>query len=377
MRAHPMVMRGAAMAIMLACAPAAGWSQEAGTALDPASFNPKSLVGLGPHGEKPGLEDDVSLTPAELAKVRQQKFKVAIAMQTMDIDFSKVLVAGMRSALEEAGVEVIATTDAGWKPEKQISDIENLIQLKPDAILSVPSDGVATAAAYAKVSQAGIKLGLFDTVPKGLTYPTDYQAAVGPDAAGLGQVAAALVASRIPKGGTIGMVTFDIDLWAANERARAALKWLGENRPDIRIKQRGFQNPAAAGQIGGDFITANPDVNGLWTTFDGPALEIQSAMRGMGVAIPIATADLGGQIAMEIAQGGNVVGVGAQRLTNQGRALVHAVLKVLIGQKAPSFIAVPALAVTKENLLEGYKIVWNQEPPASLKKVCKATPGCG
>ena len=344
--------------------------------LDPMSFMPKTLVGMGPHGEKPGTEDDVRLTPAELAKVKASKFRVGISMMTMDIDFSKVLVAGMRSAFKEAGVEIISITDAGWRPEKQINDLENLVQLKPDAILSVPSDGVATAAAYAKVSKAGIKLGLFDTVPKGLKYPEEYQAAVGPDAAGLGQVAAALVSTRIPKGGTIGLVTFDIDLWAANERERAAKKWLAENRPDIHIKQRGFQNPAMAGQVGGDFITANPDIKGLWTTFDGPGLEIESAMRGMGVSIPLATADLGSQIASEIAKNGNIVGVAAQRLTNQGQALAHGMLKVLLGGKAPSFIAVPVLPVTKENLSEGYKVVWNEEPPASLQKVCKATPGC-
>lgn len=364
-----------ALAALAVAAPAIAFAQDA-KPLDPASFSPKTLVGLGPHGEQPGSEADVKLSPEDFAKIKAAKFKVGIAMQTMDIDFSKVLVAGMQSAFKEAGVEVIAITDAGWRPEKQISDLENLIQLKPDAILSVPSDGVATAAAYAKVSKAGIKLGLFDTVPKGLKYPDDYQAAVGPDAAGLGQVAAALVATRIPQGGAIGMVTFDIDLWAANERERAAKKWLAENRPDIKIKQRGFQNPAMAGQVGGDFITANPDVKGLWTTFDGPALEIQSAMRGMGLAIPIATADLGGQISTEIAQGGNMIGVGAQRLTNQGQALAHAMLKVLLGGKVPAFIAVPVLPVTKENLTEGYKVVWNEDPPASLQKVCKATPGC-
>jgi ribose transport system substrate-binding protein len=344
--------------------------------LDPMSFMPKTLVGLGPRGEKPGTEDDVKLSQAELAKVKAAKFKVGISMMTMDIDFSKVLVAGMKSAFKEAGVEIIAITDAGWRPEKQISDLENLIQLKPNAILSVPTDGVATAAAYSKVSKAGIKLGLFDTVPKGLKYPEEYQAAVGPDAAGLGQVAAALVATRIPKGGTLGMVTFDIDLWAANERERAAKKWLAENRPDIKIKQRGFQNPAMAGQVGGDFITANPDLKGLWTTFDGPGLEIQSAMRGMGVSIPLATADLGGLISSEIAKNGNIVGVAAQRLTNQGQALAHGMMKVLLGGKAPSFIAVPVLPVTKENLTEGYQIVWNEAPPASLQKLCKATPGC-
>jgi hypothetical protein len=49
-------------------------------------------------------------------------------MMTTDIDFLKVLVAGMRSAFNEAGVEIIAITDTGWRLEKQFSDLEKLIQ---------------------------------------------------------------------------------------------------------------------------------------------------------------------------------------------------------------------------------------------------------
>ncbi|MBN7807841.1 MULTISPECIES: substrate-binding domain-containing protein [Agrobacterium] len=344
--------------------------------LDPAKFNPPQLVGKGPYGEEPAGPESVKLKPEELEKVRAGKFKVGISMMTMDIDFSKVLVAGMMEALKEGGVEVVGVTDASWKPEKQISDVENLIQLKPDGIISVPADGVATAAAYETVHRAGIKLVLADTVPNGLTYPDEYQAAVGPDQAGIGQVGIALVASRIPQGGTVGIIEFDIDLWAANERAREARRWLAEHRPDIKIKAAGFQNPNLTAQITTDFLTANPDVNGLWATFDTPALGAISGMRELGLDLPVATQDLGTIISGEIAQGKNVVGVGAQRLTDQGRADANAMMKVLIGEKAPPYIAVPALAVTKENLTEGYKVVWNADAPESVIRFCKQTPGC-
>lgn len=114
--------------------------------LVPADFDPKQLVGKGPFGETPASPDDVKLTADELAKVKAGNFKVAIAMQTMDIDYSKILLAAMLDTFKKAGVQVIAQTDAAWKPEKQIGDIENLIEQHPDGILSVPTDGVATAA---------------------------------------------------------------------------------------------------------------------------------------------------------------------------------------------------------------------------------------
>lgn len=217
---------------------------------------------------------------------------------------------------------------------------------------------------------------LIDTVPKGLTYPGSYQSAVGPDQAGIGEVAANLLATRIPQGGTVGMINFDIDLWATNERTRGAKEWFANHRPDIKIKTSGFQDPAKAGQIGADFLTANPDIQGIWIPWDAPALEVISAMRGAGNNLPIATDDLGLQIARGIAQGGNVIGVGAQRLTDQGRADANAMMKILIGEKAPPYIAVPALTITKENLTEGYRLVWNEEPKSGLVSTCKKTEGC-
>lgn len=364
-------------AILLAgCSSGTASSTATAPTIDPASVEPKGLVGLGPNGEKPALPSDVTLTPEQAAKVRAGNFKVGISMQTMDIDFAKVQTTVLKKTFEENGVKVIGTTDAQWKAEKQIGDIENLIQQKPDGILGVPVDDVATAAAFAKVGKSGMKLVMIDQVPKGLKYPTDYQSSVQADGKGNGQVAAEMLASRIPDGGTIGLVNFGNDIFATNERTKGAKEWLAKNRPDIKVKETAFSDPAKAGQVGGDFVTANPDIKGLWVVWDAPALEVISALRGQGANIPVATIDLGQQLTAEIAQGADIVGVGAQRLTDQAKAEANAMMLALIGEKAPSYIAAPALAVTKSNLTDSFKVVFDAPAPAEIVNACKNTPGC-
>lgn len=364
-------------AVLLAgCSSGTATSTANAPSIDPSAVEPKGLIGLGPNGEKPALPSDVKLTAEQAAKVRAGNFKVGISMQTMDIDFAKVQTTVLKKTFEENGVKVIGITDAQWKAEKQIGDLENLIQQKPDGVLGVPVDDVATAAAFGKVGKAGMKLVMIDQVPKGLKYPTDYQSSVQADGKGNGRVAAEMLASRIPDGGTMGMVNFGNDIFATNERTKGAKEWLAKNRPDIKVKETAFSDPAKAGQVGGDFVTANPDIKGIWVVWDAPALEVISALRGQGANIPVATIDLGQQLTAEIAQGADIVGVGAQRLTDQAKAEANAMMLSLIGEKAPSYIAAPALAVTKSNLTQSFQTVFDSPAPADIVEACKKTDGC-
>lgn len=370
---------GAALLSLTACGGVQGAKQTSSgseASLDAADFQPDDIVGAGPNGEKAVKPETVQLTDEQAQKVRDGNFSVGIAMQTMDIDFSTVQTSVMKKEFQKFGVDVVGITDAQWKAEKQIGDLENLIQQKPDGILGVPVDDVATAEAFKSVGEAGIKLVMIDQVPQGLEYPTDYQTSVQADGRGNGEVAAAMLAESIPEDGTLGMVNFGNDIFATNERTEGAKEWLAENRPDITIKETAFTDPAKAGQVGGDFYTANPDLDGIWVVWDAPALEVLSALRAQGADIPMATIDLGRQLAANIAQGANIVGVGAQRLSDQARAEAHAMMLALIGEETPSYIAAPALAVSKGNLLESYETVFDTAPPAELKKACADLEGC-
>ena len=98
------------------------------------------------------------------------------------------------------GISIIAITDAGFKPEKQVADLETVLVKKPSVIVSIPTDPVATAGAFKKAADAGVKLIFMDNVPKGSVAGTDYVSVVSADKYGNGAAAAALLAEAL--GGT-------------------------------------------------------------------------------------------------------------------------------------------------------------------------------
>jgi ribose transport system substrate-binding protein len=341
------------------------------------SIGPAGIVGQGPNGEKAASADAVKLTDAEAAKVKAGKFKVGISMQTMNLDWSQLQVAGITDTLKKYGVEVIGTASAEYQVDKQIADIENTIQRHPDGIISIPVDGTATAATYKKVSQANIKLVFMDNVPKGLKHPQEYAAMVSADSEGNGQIAAKVLASCVPKGGTVGLVNFGVDYFSTTERTKAVNDWLKKNRPDIKIKQVAFTDPSKVGQIAGDFLTANPDVKGVFAVWDQPALDTLTSMRAQGINTPVTTVDLGLESAIEIAKGGPLKAAGSQRPYDQGVAEAMAMMKALIGQTPPAWIGVQSLPVVQSNVLESYKTVFKKDPPPQLADACKkAAPAC-
>jgi ribose transport system substrate-binding protein len=348
------------------------------TGLPVASIGPSTIVGQGPNGEKAASVDTVKLTAAEADKIKAGKYKVGISMQTMNLDWAQLQVAGITDTLKKYNVEVIGVASAEYQVDKQIADIENTIQRHPDGIISIPVDGTATAATYKKVSQAGIKLVFMDNVPTGLKHPEQYAAMVSADSEGNGQIAAKVLASCVAKGGTIGLVNFGVDYFSTTERTKAVNDWMKKNRPDIKIKQVAFTDPSKVGQIAGDFLTGNPDVKGLFAVWDQPALDTLTSMRAQGVTIPMTTVDLGLESAIEIAKGGPLKATGSQRPYDQGVAEAMAMMKAILGQTPPAWIGVQSLPVVQSNVLEAYKTVFKKDPPAPLADACKkAAPACG
>ena len=358
-----------------------GLAQSSGTCLqgiDIATLGPKTIVGQGPNGEKASSADALQISDAEAEKIKAGHFKVGITMQTVNLDWSQLQIQGVTDTLNKYGVAMIGVASAEYQVDKQIADIENTIERHPDGIISIPVDGTATAATYRKVSQAGIKLVFMDNVPPNMTHPAQYAAMVSADSQGNAYIAAKVLASCIPQGGTVGLVNFGVDYFSTNQRTKGVKDWLAKNRPDIQIKQTDFTDPAKVTQIAGDFLTANPDVKGLFAVWDQPALDALSAMRSQGIDIPVTTVDLGLQSAIEIAKGGPLKATGSQRPYDQGVAEAEAIMKALIGETVPAWIGVQSLPVIQSNVLEGYKTVFKKDAPPELAGACKAArPGCG
>jgi len=381
-RKFPLVL-GAALTASIGLAGCSG-GESGGTAqgaestvLDPAKLEPASIVGEGKYGEEPAMTDVLELTDEELEEIAAGDFTAGIVMQTMNEDWSSLTVAGITDTLEGMGVEIVGVTDAAFDVQTQIADIENMITKDPDVIISIPVDDVATAEAYRKVGEAGIKLVIIQQPPAGLDYPTDYQTVIAPDDQGNGQIAAMALSEFIPEDGVAGVIDFGVDFFTTNQRTLAVQEWFQENRPDVEIKEVTFTDPNAVGSVAANFVTANPDLDGLYVVWATPAMQTVGALRQAGVDLPITTIDLGTEVAVDMASNGNVKALGAQKPYDQGVAEAMAAANILLGKEIPPWITLPAVAVTPSNTLTAYEEVFHAEPPAELIAACEKSEICG
>ena len=332
-----------------------------------------TVLSTGPNGEKPSPASALKLSAAELQQIKDKKPTAAIVLHYGGNDWSTAQVDGLRNQLQKMGIRVIAVTDANFKPEKQVSDIETVLAKKPDIIISIPTDPVATAAAYRKAERQGVKLVFMDNVPKGFVPGKDYVSVVSADNYGNGVASAHLMAEQLKGKGKIGIVFHEADFFVTKQRYIAFKKTIAADYPNIKIvAQQGIAGPDFAGdaeKVASAMLTKNADLDAIWAVWDVPAEGVLAAARANGRNdLDVTTIDLGQNVAIDMAKGGPVKGLGAQRPFDQGVAEATLAGYGLLDKKAPPYVAVNALPVTPQNLADAWKTVYHQGLPPKVVK---------
>lgn len=330
-----------------------------------------TIAGLGPHGERASAPERVLLLPEDMSRARAAGLRVAIVLHTLASDWAKQQLAGIIGSLGDCGVAVIDVVDCGFTPEIQIEALDRLIREVPDAIISLPVANAKVADAHARVSAAGIKLVLLDNVPTGLLPGKDYVSLVSADNFGLGKIAAVGLSTHLQNGAEVGVLGYDADFFATNEREIAFVKWMRINRPDLRLHAARFPSLSEAAATTRSLIDAWPDMVGLFVVWDTPAIAAAQAIEEAGRSIPIATIDLGRDAAIGLAAGAPIVAIAAQQPFRQGQTAASTTVTALLGRIAPAWVALPGIAVTPANVVESFQTVWRTPAPREVLKKMK------
>jgi ribose transport system substrate-binding protein len=338
--------------------------------VDAATLVPAQVVAKGPNGETSADPASLALSAEEEAEVKEAKIKVGVIMQTMDIEWSTEQVRGITDEVTRLGGTVVGVCNGAWTVDKQSACVDNTISKKPDAIISIPVDDVGMAPAYAKISAAGIKLIFIDSIGKGLEFGKQYHGLVTSDVRGNGAAAAAALAKYLPEKATAGILDYGVDFETTKQRMYGFKDWMAQNRPDVTIKVKEFQDPAKSGDDAANFLTANPDIAGMFTEWEVPAMGIVTALRAQGKTLPITVVNLASDIALEQASGGMIKMIGAQRPYEEGVAEADAAARAVIGGENPPFVAFPATPVLRNNLLSQWNSVYKSDAPKEIQDAC-------
>jgi ribose transport system substrate-binding protein len=333
------------------------------------------ILSTGPHGEKAYPATKVTLTSAEIAKVKAMHATAAIALHYGGNDWSTAQVTGLKHEFAALGIKVVGVTDAHFQANTQVGDIQTLMTKKPNIIVSIPVDPVATASAFKKAAKAGIKLVFMDNTPNGLVAGKDYVSDVSADNYGNGVASAKLLAAELHGKGTIGLIYHEADFFVTKQRYEGFKNTIKKYSGIKIVSEKGVPGPNFASQAetaATAMLTRYPDLTAIWGVWDVPATGILSAARATGHPnLVIATEDLGLDDAVPLASKQMVCCIGAQRPFDQGVAEARLAAYALIGKKAPAYVAVPALPVSHANVLQAWKTVYHAAPPKSLTKAYK------
>ena len=299
----------------------------------------------------------------------------AIALHYGGNDWSTAQVTGLKAEFSQLGIKVIATTDANFKSDVQVSQLETLTAQHPTIIVSIPTDVVATAKAYQAVAAAGIKLVFMDNVPNGMTAGKDYVSVVSADNYANGVASAYEMAKALNGKGTIGLIFHDADFFVTKQRYDGFKATIAQF-PGIKIvAEKGIAGPDFAGDAqaaANAMLTQHADLSAIWAVWDVPAEGVMAAARASGKSnLIIATEDLGTNVAISLAQNGFVKGLGAQRPYDQGVTEAKLAAYSLLGKTAPPYVALNALPVDHANVLDAWQQVYHAPPPAAVANAYK------
>jgi ribose transport system substrate-binding protein len=329
-------------------------------------------VTTGPHGERPTPAASYTLTSTEEQKIRDGHFTAALVWHETS-EYTNAVNAGAQDEFKRLGITVVAQTDAGFDAARQKSDVETVLAKKPSLILSLPVDPATAAAVYDPALKAGVKIGFVDNSPQGYVQGKDYVTIVSDDLYQMGHKAGVAMADALGKKGKVGYIFHDADFYVTNQRDGAFKSTIEKDYPDMKIAaEMGMADPARAEEIAQAMVTQHPDLDGIYVTWAEPALSVLAALRSAGnTHTKIVTLDLNEPAALDMVKGGNVAALVADEAYSIGVTLARATAGALVGKRAPPFLAVDSLAVTRETVREGWKKSLNRDVPASIAGAMK------
>lgn len=326
------------------------------------------LVGKGPNGEEPVGLASLKLTPEDEAKLKAGNFTAAISMHLFGADWPQLQIKGISDTLAKYGVKVIATTDGELKAEKQVADMENLIQLKPSVILHIPVDNDALAAVDKKVQEAGIKLVLIDSKPTGLEPGKDYVGLGAADNYANGAAAADIIAEQIGGKGKVALMRWGFHVFQTEQRRQGALDTFKTKYPGIEVVfDQDVNSVEETTSACENLLTKYPDLKGIWTAWDGMGTACTQAANGMNRKdVAISSIDLSKDSGLWIAKDSPFKGTGAQHPYDQGVAEAMLALYSLAGKEAPPYVVIPGRKVVRDNIVCAMDTVFHAPPSQEL-----------
>jgi len=308
---------------------------------------------VGPNGEKGTYASDVTATADQIAEATKIAAGGKIAISThFSSDYTTQVVAGITKVAKTIGATVI-TTDAGSKPQTQISDIESLIAQKPALLVIFPVDAAASAPGLQSAADAHVPVVVVGSALKA----DNYSSLISAYDFGGGLQAATQLVTALGGKGEIAVVPYKYSLWHVDNRVKGFEAGIA-CAPGIKIVEDTVtcQAKADCTTAFSDILTANPTITGGFGAYDGIAQGMNAAAASASWKGFITTSDLGLETAQLINSKTAALQATSAQITDcQGSAAGTAMVLTLAGASVPKVIFCENVAVDSSNVGKVYE----------------------
>jgi ribose transport system substrate-binding protein len=260
--------------------------------------------------------------------------------------FFAVIEKTIREEVEKNGDRLI-TVDPDMDPQKQISQIEELISQKIDVLFLNPVDWEEIRPALVSLNQAHIPVVNYDAEVKDLDLVTAY---VGSDNYNAGFVCGVDMVKRFPNGGPIAVLDSP-SMRSLRDRIDGFNDAIAGKGFTIVFLKDGLGNSPTAQAHTEEMLKTNPEVIALMGGNDPTALGAYAACQAAGrTNILIYGVDGSPAAKAEIVKRGQFAGTGAQSPINIAKTSVELAYKILNKQSYEKKVPVDTFIINQENI---------------------------
>lgn len=318
---------------------------------DEAPAPAEQATGLPP---RPSRTSEGDILPDTI--VAEGDYKVAIAYPVFDVPFFvRGVHFGAVQECERLGVECVFTFGGGYdKPEAQVNDMEDLIAQGVDGIILTAAVDAALIPVMDKANEAGIIVTSFSINSESETF-YGYEGISHFDSArGFTELLGQCLSERgvenpkiIAVGGPKGAAWYDPRKEALDEIA-----------PNLGLEVVAHQYTSSAREetirVFEDLLTANPDVDGVWTGSADMAMGVITVLKNRGFAPGEVCVASGAELSVEYADAireGWYFGNVTQQAVLTGQQAIRKLVAHLNGDSSvPFYLREPFAIVTQDNL---------------------------
>jgi ribose transport system substrate-binding protein len=274
------------------------------------------------------------------------KPKVIVVSKSLEAEYWRMFESGAEKAFEDFHIDgKVIAPPSGNASVNQVNMVQNVLVQQPDALIVAPIEPSAIVPVLTEYNKNNIPVVLADT-DAGWKDTTSF---IGTDNLKLGEIAGALLASMLQPGDQVALISGPLPDPVVSERIKGAKQALEDAGINIVTEQQGYDKFWNVKPVMGPVLLAYPDIQGVITTDDTPALEALKVIEEKGLKIPVVGAD-GVMKMMKHIETGTLRATVAQNPYDMGYRSVEQTLKAIKGETVEKRVDSGVDIITEDNV---------------------------